>query len=66
MPGTSVPGEKVMGQEPSTTHRLGLAVPMWYGTVGDEGDISNEQPSHILDNFAKGKGGWPRSTFAVG
>lgn len=55
-----------MGQEPSTTHRLGLAVPMWYGTVGDEGDISNEQPSHILDNFAKGKGGWPRSTFAVG
>lgn len=66
MPGMSVPGDKVMGQEPSTTHHPGLVVPMWYGMVGDEGDIPTEQPSHILDILAKGKGGWPRSTFAVG
>lgn len=63
----SVPGDKVMGQEPSTTHDPGLVVPTWHGTyVGDKGDVSAEQPSYILDILAKGKGGWLRSTCAVG
>ena len=56
-----------MGQEPSTTHDPELVVPTWHSTyVGDEGDVSAEQPSYILDILAQGKGGWPRSTCAVG
>lgn len=68
MLGTSVPGDKVRGQEPSTTHDAGLVVPTWHSTYvgGDEGDVSTEQPSYILDILAKGKGGWPRSACAVG
>lgn len=67
MPGTSILGDKVMSQEPYTTHNPGLVVPMWHGAcVGDEGDISAEQPSYILDTLAKGKGGWPRGTSVVG
>lgn len=54
--GTSVSGDKVMGQEPPTTHDSRLVVPTWHHTyVGDEGDVSVEQPSHMLDILAKGK-----------
>lgn len=53
----SVPGAKVMGQEPSTTHDPELVVPTWHGTsVGDEGDVS---ASHILDILAREKGVGP-------
>lgn len=53
----SVPGDRVLGQEPSSTPILESRCPCHSTYIGDKGGVSSEQPSYILDISTKGKKG---------